>query len=324
MMETKFNIQWLNCFSKHILEAVSQQDQKPFYACMQMVYDLFSADHLRIFIQKDGKYEIEFNLKPHVNQIILPAQISLDYPVHVNDGTNDILTIPIHLALQRHGIIVIDSKKKLEIEDPITKYMVIGDLVSSYLLCHQQLKNIDDIQHQFMINMSHEIRTPLSSVFHALYLLASSNLTNEQKDFLDMGQSSLDHLSSIIEDILDMTTIESGQLEINADTFNIEDEMIRVMHTMKKQVEQKNLSLGFRFDNDIHTELIGDYRKIRQILLHVIDNSIKYSHTGTITLDVKWAEVDQKQGCIFQVSDMGIGMDQETIDQLSHAFYQVE
>ena len=109
----------------------------------------------------------------------------------------------------------------------------------------EQSKLLTTNKYTFFSNVSHEVRTPLNGIHNALYLLQTTDLTKEQKNYLDMAQTSVDGISSIVERILDLEALESGNLDVQLRPFNIEDEMIRLIRLYQRQIEQKKIIFDF-------------------------------------------------------------------------------
>ena len=174
-------------------------------------------------------------------------------------------------------------------------------------------------QYAFVANVSHEIRTPLNGIHNALYLLQTTDLTKDQKEFIDMGQRSADHLSTMVDRILDLEALESGKMEIQLRSFNLEDELVRLIQMHQRSIAQKGLDTHFEFDYRIQFDVIMDDRKIRQILSHLLSNAIKFTEKGSITLGCKLDE--EHQNIHFYVSDTGIGVSKDSISELFDAFY---
>lgn len=174
-------------------------------------------------------------------------------------------------------------------------------------------------QYAFVANVSHEIRTPLNGIHNALYLLQTTDLTEEQKKFIDMGQHSADHLSTMVDRILDLEALESGKMEILLRSFNLEDELVRLIQMHQRSIIQKGLDIKFDFDYRIQWDVIMDDRKIRQILSHLLSNAIKFTEKGSITLGCQWDE--EHQNIHFYVTDTGIGVSKDSIAELFDAFY---
>ena len=202
--------------------------------------------------------------------------------------------------------------------------IILNNQIHQMVQLHEENDQLKQAKHQFLSNVSHEIKTPLNHVYNAMYLLGSTELSEEQKTYIANSQTSIDQLSNILEDMLDMTKIESGKLEISQDTFNLEEELIRVLRIHKHFADEKKIQLNYIFDYRISEELIGDFRKIRQILVHLVHNGIKYTEKGSVTLKTKAIENKHGFSVEFSVIDTGIGIDQEHQTQLFDIFYQVQ
>ncbi len=175
-------------------------------------------------------------------------------------------------------------------------------------------------QYTFVANISHEIRTPLNGIHNALYLLQTTDISKEQKNYLEMAQLSMDQITSIVDRIMDLEALESGQLDLQKRSFNLEDEMIRLIKMYQRSIEQKKLNLIWNYDYLINHEVVSDDRKIRHILSHLIQNAVKFTHEGDIELSIK----KEKDIFIFEVRDTGIGISDEHLDHLYDAFFQID
>jgi len=177
-------------------------------------------------------------------------------------------------------------------------------------------------QGEYLYKMSHDIRTPLGGIYNAIYLLESTNLSVEQKDYLEIGQASIDVMSSIVDGILDLSKVETGNMEVYNDSFNLEDELIRVYKTHKPIAEEKGLNFYIDYDYRINQTEVGDYRKLRQIMHNLISNSIQYTHEGFIGIKTNLVIKEQKSMIEFEIIDSGIGLDENEIIHLNRIFEQ--
>jgi len=176
------------------------------------------------------------------------------------------------------------------------------------------------LQGEFLYKMSHDIRTPLGGIYNAIYLLNSTNLSIEQKDFLEIGQASADVMSSIIDGVLDISKIETGSMELFHDLFNLEEELIRVYRVEKGFAAEKGLDFIFDYDYGIKHDLIGDYHKLRQIMLNILSNAIKYTEHGFINISTKHIQLDGKIMVEISVSDSGVGIKNDELLTLKEVF----
>lgn len=178
------------------------------------------------------------------------------------------------------------------------------------------------IQTNFMQNMSHEMKTPLGGIHHALYLLSTTELTEEQESYLRLGQESSEGLNSLIDHMLDITPYES-EMKLESFAFNMEEEVLRIYRSFKRNIDQKGLEFIFKFDYRINYDLMGDVIKLRQILTQLMDNAIKFTHTGSITCYIQRIQ-DDPHTISIAIKDTGIGIADEHLNQLYDPFFQVD
>jgi len=177
----------------------------------------------------------------------------------------------------------------------------------------------------FLANMSHEIRTPMNGVVGMVEALKSTQLTEEQQEFLEIIDISSDNLLSVINDILDFSKVEAGQIEFENTTFNIHDSIEEVIKMISFKTNQKDLYLNFNFDRKIPEFLIGDPLRIKQILINLINNAVKFTTDGGITVYCKLVSLVNKTIEIkINVIDTGIGISPEVKGKLFKSFTQAD
>jgi two-component system sensor histidine kinase BarA len=178
---------------------------------------------------------------------------------------------------------------------------------------------------EFLANMSHEIRTPLSGIIGFTELLQGTHLTEEQKDYSKTIHKSSIALLEIINDILDLSKIESGKVEISSSEFNLVDIIEDIINLLSQAALDKNVELFYRIEKDLPTIIQADSFRLHQILTNLIGNAIKFTDKGYVYLQVMQGELDNSKNSIkFTVSDTGIGMSKDVKTKLFKAFTQAD
>jgi len=177
----------------------------------------------------------------------------------------------------------------------------------------------------FLANMSHEIRTPLNGIVGFTEILRSTDLNQEQQEFLNIIEKSSENLLNIINNILDLSKIESNKVEIENIIFDSISEFESAIETYAVAAAEKNIDLNFYMDPTISPKLKGDPTKLKEILINLLSNAIKFTnYGGEISLEIKKVDDDTQNLIYFAVSDNGIGMTKDQQSRIFDAFSQAD
>ncbi len=233
--------------------------------------------------------------------------------------------------------------KKDNLEKQI--YLLIEDMTEHYKNVHQikQVRNESIIQfnivqelnnqlevqrgfkNKFLANVSHEIRTPLNSIQGFINVLKMSDISKEQLDLVNIIEDSSETLVTILDDLLDISKIEAGRLEIKNRRFDFKNFIDVLCKTYALRAEEKRLEFNCELGENIPRYLVGDRLRINQVLINLLENALRYTHKGSVKMQISTSSRNLRRLPItFEIIDTGIGIAPENIDKIFESFTQLE
>lgn len=235
--------------------------------------------------------------------------------------TRGILALERHVAERNRLLVSVNQ----ELEHEIYKLKAAEEAKNQAEAAKSEAETANQIKDEFLANMSHEIRTPMNAVIGLSHLCLQTAMSAKQQDYLKKINGSAKSLLRILNDILDISKIEAGKMEIEQVTFELEEVMSNVATIVGNRAHEKKLEFLMQTAPDVPPLLVGDPLRLSQVLINLAGNAVKFTQHGEVTVRVVRArETSEEIVLRFSVIDTGIGMTQPEIDKLFHPFTQAD